>query len=339
MANIKKKKSNILNYLILGAITFLVLYFSLKDNFDEIIHELLSVNIFFIVIAIILSFAFYYFKAISLYKLTTRYKKDYTFKKSLKIVLSTQFFNGITPFASGGQPFQIYMLKKDNVKLVDSTNIAIQNFILYQIALVTLGTVAIISNFFFNFLAESHILKELVTVGFIINACVIVGLFLISFNKKFNSIIINFAIKIMSHFKIIKNQDEKIKKWDDNLLKFNKGAKMLIKSKMFFAKAVTINILGLICQYLVPLAIIYSMGDYTSVDAGLVICTSAYVMLIGSFVPIPGGTGGLEFGYISFFGNFIQGSILQASMLLWRLINYYLAIVIGAITLNLKEKD
>ncbi len=339
MAKIKKQKSNILNYLILAAITFLVLYFSLKDNFDEIIEQLLNVNILWIAIAIILSFAFYFFKALSLHRLIIRYKKGYTFKKTLKIVLSTQFFNGITPFASGGQPFQIYMMKKDGIKLVDSTNIAIQNFILYQIALVILGTIAIISNFFFNFLAESHVLKELVTIGFVVNAVVIVGLFLISFNKKFNSIIVNFGIKILTKIKVVKDQKQKRKEWDETLSKFNEGAQVLVKSKRFFIKAIVANIIGLSCQYLVPLAIIYSMGDYTSITAGLTICTSAYVMLIGSFIPIPGGTGGLEFGYVSFFGNFLKGSILQASMLVWRLINYYLAIIIGAMAMNMKERD
>ena len=61
-------------------------------------------------------------------------------------------------------------------------------------------------------------------------------------------------------------------------------------------------------------------------------------MILGSFVPIPGGTGGLEYGYTKFFGNFITGPALNASMLLWRFITYYLGLILGAIAVNIKVK-
>ena len=61
-------------------------------------------------------------------------------------------------------------------------------------------------------------------------------------------------------------------------------------------------------------------------------------MLIGSFVPIPGGTGGLEYGYSAFYGFFVKGSVLSASMLIWRFITYYLGIIIGGILFNTDKK-
>ena len=81
------------------------------------------------------------------------------------------------------------------------------------------------------------------------------------------------------------------------------------------------------------------MGDFTSYNLFLSIVTSAYVMLIGSFVPIPGGSGGLEYGFVAFFGNFLVGAKLTAVMLIWRFITYYLGIIIGAIMMNVKEKE
>ena len=64
----------------------------------------------------------------------------------------------------------------------------------------------------------------------------------------------------------------------------------------------------------------------------------SYVMLIGSFIPIPGGTGGLEYGFINFFKNFIIGSKLNAIMLLWRFITYYFGMILGALILNFKKE-
>ena len=81
------------------------------------------------------------------------------------------------------------------------------------------------------------------------------------------------------------------------------------------------------------------MNDFTSFNLFLSIVASAYVMLMGSFVPIPGGSGGLEYGFIAFFGNFLVGSKLTAIMLIWRFITYYLGMIVGAIAMNIKEKS
>ena len=62
-------------------------------------------------------------------------------------------------------------------------------------------------------------------------------------------------------------------------------------------------------------------------------------MLIGSFVPIPGGSGGLEYGFVKFFGVFIAGAKLSSIMLVWRILTYYLGMIVGAIFLNVKEEE
>ena len=79
------------------------------------------------------------------------------------------------------------------------------------------------------------------------------------------------------------------------------------------------------------------MGEFKLVNGFIAIIASAYVMLIGSYVPIPGGTGGLEFGFMMFYGNFITGSKLPALMLMWRFITYYFSMILGAIALNVKK--
>ena len=71
------------------------------------------------------------------------------------------------------------------------------------------------------------------------------------------------------------------------------------------------------------------------------ICASAYVLIIGSFVPIPGASVGIEFGYLKFFGNFVTGSLLKASLLIWRSISYYLPMIIGGVlfSTNTRKED
>ena len=263
--------------------------------------------------------------------------KKFKFLQSFQLMLRTQFFNAVTPFATGGQPFQVYYLNQCDISVASSTGLVVENFIVYQIALVFLGLVAVISNYFFHIFSEVHLLQKLVTLGFIINTAVIVVMFLVSFGKKINKKIINFGINILTKLKIVKDKEKKLNEWDNSINQFHKSATILLKKKSVFIKSIFLNLLALICLYLIPLILFYSMGLYDKINGLETIVTSAYVMLIGSFVPIPGGTGGLEYGFVAFYGNFIKGGTLSAIMLIWRFITYYFGLIVGSIAVNMKR--
>lgn len=333
-----EKLKKVANVIVLALVTCLVLYFSLKDNFNTIINEIINVNIFWLVISFLLALSFWFFKAIATTRIANIFKKDYSIKQGMRLVLETNFFHAITPFAVGGQPYEIYSLKKSKLKITEATNVSIVNFIVYQIALVLLGIIAIVYNHHFVLLKENDLLKNLVVVGFLVNFIVIVALFLLTCTKKINKILMKFIIKVLNKIHLVKNKDEKIKQFNEYLNEFHQGAKILLQDKKLFIKLIFVHFIGLISSYLIPLTLAYSMGisSYTGIEA---IVLSSYVMLIGAFVPIPGGTGGLEYGFMTFYGSFIKGSKLNAIMLLWRFITYYFAMILGAILLGIRKKE
>lgn len=333
-----EKLKKVANIIVLALVTCLVLYFSLKDNFNTIINEIINVNIFWLVISFLLAISFWFFKAIATTRIANIFKKDYSIKQGMRLVLETNFFHAITPFAVGGQPYEIYSLKKSKLKITEATNVSIVNFIVYQIALVLLGIIAIVYNHHFVLLKENDLLKNLVVVGFLVNFIVIVALFLLTCTKKINKILMKFIIKVLNKIHLVKNKDEKIKQFNEYLNEFHQGAKILLQDKKLFIKLIFVHFIGLISSYLIPLTLAYAMGisSYTGIEA---IVLSSYVMLIGAFVPIPGGTGGLEYGFMTFYGSFIKGSKLNAIMLLWRFITYYFAMILGAILLGIRKKE
>lgn len=334
----KEKIKNKLNIVILILVTILVLYISLKDNFLEVIDGLTKINIFWIIIALIFALGYYYFRTLSLLTFVKKFKDNISFKKIFKIVFVTQFFDGITPSSSGGQPYQIYAFSKENIKVIDGTNIAIQNFIVYQIALVLLGLIAVLSNKYLNLFDDLGVIKKLILLGFIINVLVIIGLFSLAFMKKFNKFIVKTIVKVLSKLKIIKNKEEIIKNLNTTVENFHDGAIILMKNKFEFIKTIFFNFVALILFYSIPVIIIYGLGDYTSMNILESIIASAHVMLIGSFIPIPGASGGLEYAFSQFYGVFITGTTLTLVMLLWRTLTYYLGVIIGAILLNIRKK-
>ncbi len=329
-------KNNKKNFIIIILITAIILYFALKDNFAEKIKYLFSFDIKWLILSFILIITYWILKGLVLYYCTSKVKKDYPKNKGIKLMITTQFFHAITPFAAGGQPWQIYKLKKDGLSLGQATNIVIQDFIAYQIALIILGIIAITTNFIAHIFPSDSLLKKLVTIGFIINTLVIIVLFLVAFSKKWNKKLIDGSINILSKLKIIKDKEKYLQKSEKFIHSFHQSAIILFKDKINMFRIIFLNFIALTGQYLIPFTLLMGLGIY--INPFIALITSAYVMLIGSMVPIPGGTGGLEFSFLSFFKTFVSEPKLTSIMIAWRIITYYFGILIGAIALNKKEE-
>lgn len=325
--NIKK------NTIFLLIITAIVLYVVLKDDFKDIVDILAKIDIKYILLAILFYALFIVIKGFVNYKITND-KNKLSLKEAIKHNIITQFFNGVTPFSTGGQPMEVYMLMEHDIPIAKATNQTIQSFIFYQIALVICGSIAVINNFLFPIFPKVRILQILVLLGFIINVFVVVILVLISRSKRITNKLSSISIKILKKLKRKLDEDDIKQKFSD----YHEGFKELRKRKKLFIGGVLLNIVSLLCLYVVPMFILYSMGDFTSLTVNNTITASAYVYIIGGFVPIPGASGGIEYGFGRFFGNFIASSKLSAVLLLWRFITYYLGVIIGALVFNFEKK-
>lgn len=331
-------KNNKINFVFILFLTVIVLFFSLKDNFVEVIKQIRNLNLFWLSVAFLLTIGHWFFSSLAMHLVGKKFKPNLKFNSIFKLNVVTQFFNGVTPFASGGQPYQIYALKKEKIGLVDSTNISIETFVTYQFALIIFGSVSILLNNIFNFFPDISFLKFLVLVGFLVNLFVGLGLFTISFAQKFNRFVLKHLINLGSKLKLIRDKEVTTDKFNNYVKTFHDGTKNLLSDKKNLVVVMMLQLLSLITYYLVPLAILYSMGDYNSFNALMSIMATSYVMIIGAFVPLPGGTGGLEYSFLAFYGNFVSGSKLTALMLMWRFTTYYFGMLAGALVLNLSRR-
>lgn len=330
----KNKKINII---VLMFALALVLYFTLKDNFVLVTHELSKVNIYIFFASILTFVISLFFKSISLHIFVKEHDKKYPLKKTFELTLIGQFLNGITPFQSGGQPFQVYLLKKDGLRISDSTSAMIKDFISFQIALILMGIMSIFVNFWLGIIPKKSYLIWLIGLGFLINIIVLLFLIFITTAKKTSLGIINKALDFFFKFKFLKKFNVRKKRIMDGLEHFYEGGMELRKNKKNLVIAVITNLVNLLLLYMVPFIIFRAMGSCDITIISSIVATS-FVMLISNFIPIPGATGGIEYGFISFFSIFISSyPILSGAMLLWRFVTYFLGMLIGFITLALKK--
>ena len=128
-----------------------VFYFIIKDDYQNILYNLSIANRGYLLLGVIFVLLYYFLKAVCIYSIAKEHNEKITMKQMINQTLITQFFNGITPFSTGGQPMQIYMLKNSGIPVGSATNIIIQDFLMYQLALITMGIVALVSNTIFHF--------------------------------------------------------------------------------------------------------------------------------------------------------------------------------------------
>lgn len=99
-----KKLKFAINIVIILLVLGIVLYFSLKDNFNQILDCILKMNYLWFIIGVLGLVGYRTLTGISTYLLAKLNNANMPILRSIKISFIIQFFHGVTPFATGGQP-------------------------------------------------------------------------------------------------------------------------------------------------------------------------------------------------------------------------------------------
>ncbi|MBR1416442.1 MAG: flippase-like domain-containing protein [Bacilli bacterium] len=327
------------NSIIILIITIGILFYILKDDFNSIVKVLQQANLLWLFITILLYFIYFIFDQLSLHNIIKQYNKNFKFQFSLYLGIITKFFNGITPLASGGQPMEVYEMHKKGVSYSNGANIVIQNYIVFQIALVFWAILAIVLNQVMHLFAYIPILKQLTIIGFIINFVILILLFLISFSKNFNKGLVNVIIGFLSKIKLVKDKEKSIEKWNKRCDDYYDNAKLLLQNKKVFIKCTLFQTISLGIYYVLPLFIAWSLNLGDNLNVINTIAASSYIYVMGCYVPIPGASGGMEYAFLGFFGNFLIETPLKALLILWRFLTYYVPTIVGAIIFNVANNQ
>ena len=293
------------------------------------------------------------FNQISIMFLTKRKYKDINSFDLFCIAGSEYFFNGITPFSSGGQPFQAYALKQKNVKFSDSTSILLLNFLAYQIVMNLISLVSVIV-FYPTLSKEVPNFSWLVFIGFSINIVVMIILVLLGTTKFMGKAIIG-LVDLFAKIKFLKKllvskRDVVVTYINDMQTAF----KEIGKSKGAWSVAALSKLLSLVCYYSIPffgfLAININMGW----DNFFYVCAvTSFALTLAIWVPTPGASGGAELAFTTLFVGMaalntgiknptgdidIAKNLALSGMLIWRLFTYYLLMLLGFIMYLIFDK-
>ena len=331
-----KKSKTLINSLIVLILSVLLVWYFLKDNYKVSLEVLHNANLWWLFLAVIIYLVYFLLETLLLKKLVNIHKKDYSYLSSFKLYLMTKFFNGITPFSSGGQPLQLIEMKKEGVSYLDGTTVLIKHFIILQCSIVFLSIVSLILNLIFRWAMPTGFLNVILIIGFAINYLLLFIVIFLSYKINICEKVCEFFVNIGYKLKLIKSKEDKIKSIRKSCEDYQKSYKELVNNKIYFARLILLESLALAFAFAVPFFVFKTIGcPYNNFLAIFVL--SVFKFLIGSFVPIPGGTGGMEYAYIHLYEFVIPSMYLSVSLILWRVIDYYAPMIIGGIFFNIEK--
>ena len=347
--NSKKNKKN-RKYLINLSIIFIVaIGFTLftlftDDNLSAVIEAFSQANGWVIAIILVMMGGVVLIESTILFILARLYTTRYNLRKGIGNFFIGIFFSHITPSSSGGQFAQAYTFKKQGIDLANAASILVMHFLLYQIAQVFFGVLAILFRFnqFASQVENVTIgtidipIISLSLIGFGINFLIIFGILLLAKSRFIHTVLINGIVTLLGKLKIIKNPDRIKENLHVQIENFRIELKRLQANKavtwvlliMFFARMFISNAIPYVSAMAFPTI---DLGNSNLFDG---VFMSAYLQVIVAFVPLPGGVGFSEFFFSYLFSSLFGGySQTLAPQLIWRGVTFYLMLVLGAIAL------
>ncbi len=327
MKKFLKKYGNIIFLLVLVSLTTKVILN--KNSLHDIVQVIKTSNMGYISCGLMAMVIFWMLEAWMIDVLLKKTNYNSRFWLALKITFIGQYYSYLTPFASGGQPAQLYELNRDNIPMSSATAVLVSKFLLFQITVTVYAL--ILTLFKFRMVVQQlTLVYTFVFMGLLIN---MVGLFLfillvfkVKILKKFLKKIIRFLYRI----RIIKDDVKYINKINHFIEEYKICIKMYLDDLrmtfiLFIASIVQVTTLFMITYFVYRAFGLNVVSVYT-----LIILQSILYMAV-AFIPTPGTVGAAEAGFALVFGSVFPSNLLSVALLLWRGITYYFGLIVCGI--------
>lgn len=237
------------------------------------------------------------------------------------------FFSGITPSATGGQPMQLYYMKKDGHSISTSTVVLMTVGVVYKFVLVVTGTGILL------FWREP--LKEylkgyylLYFVGLSLNAALVIILLLMMFSPGIIMTIFSKIEELLVFFRFWKKSEERKNKVNQFLAGYQETVGFLNNHKKLIGVTIVCTFLQRFSVFVLTYVVYRGLGldGYAMMD---IVLLQASVYIAVDMLPIPGAQGITETMYKKIFRNIFPQQFLVASMCIIRGISFYFIMIVS----------
>ncbi len=331
----KKKLKQIINVLFPIVSLFIVLYIILRfEQLDNIVSAFNSLKPAYVIYGVFVMIISWLIEGYILYDISD---KQLSLVNSILIVVAGLFFNAITPFSSGGQPMQLYMMHKYKISVSKGSSILARKFLVFQTIMVFYGLMVVLFEASF-FMTKVPTFVYVSILGFTVNVLVILGLYFVCFRYNASrKVFVRIAKKIRKLFK----KQQKVRKGCTHFMKGVREFYVQMRYSVHGTNWVTLGVLTFL-----QLSLFYSIPFVIAMGLNLsrgqfirMISASAFVSMVTAFIPLPGAAFGAEGGFYVFFKMFFPENLVLFALIIWRLLTFYMPLLVGFfVVLYLKFK-
>lgn len=324
-------KRGLFNFGVLAAFVLgFGVYLTVSGKWDTLFEHLAGMNKLWLTAGILCMIAYLALEVLSLHVTLKLSNIRISVKRLVSTSMVGQFFGNITPMASGAQPAQVTALGAAGVSVGASASALLSKFIVYQATLTLYAAFMLFSEY--EFFKQSYgNVTLLAFVGFAIHVMVLAGLLLAAISPRALKTVSYLFINVGARLKLVKDVGGKRRAVREEIAQFSSASRQLRHHKRQLFQISLITVVQLTVFYLVPYCVMRGL-DVRPNSMFLTIAAAAFVLLIASAVPLPGGSGGAEGSFAVFFGLFLTGEdgLVVVALILWRLITFYLPTLLGA---------
>lgn len=246
-----------------------------------------------------------------------------------KLAIMGFYYNLVTPFASGSQPVQIYVLSKYKVPLSKATGIITNKTILYQVVTTIYCTVFILVNA--NKLKyDLRTVMPFVMLGLAVNLFTFIIGFLAIINTPKIKLICHKVVRYLLRFRLFKFLQSKEDGIDSFVEEYTESIKFFMRNKKLLVTTVTLTLIQISCYFSVAYWIYraFNLSGYSFI---YLMTLQVYLYMAISPIPTPGNIGANELAFFTIFKRVFPQTLLGYAVFLYGGFMYYLILILSGI--------
>lgn len=248
-------------------------------------------------------------------------------RESFEVAVLGKYYDFITPSGTGGQPFQMYHLKKSGLSAGISGSLPIMGFFTNQMSFIVVAAVLFVWRS--AAIETAAAMKVAAIFGLVCYSLVPMIFVFFSIFPKPTRVIVSGVLRFCSKIHIVKNYDATVNKVFAYFEEYRVNLFFLAKEKFSFIMAFVFSLIAQIANASVPFLVLNACGSQAVwIDT---VALSFYVYAAVTYIPTPGNMGVAEGAFYIIF-QALSGGVLFWGTLIWRFFTYYMYIILGLVT-------
>lgn len=327
---ILKNKKNIFNFIFLIVVFGLTIYGVFKgQELGEIIVRLKDTNPVYLMIGVFCVALFIFGESTIIHYLlnVVRIKS----KRWTCFLYSCVgfFFSCITPSASGGQPMQIFYMKKNKIPIPTSTVILMIVTITYKLVLVVVGLFVMFfqRGFVYRYLRD---ITPIFYLGIALNVVCVFNMMVLVFNNKLAKWCMLKGLWLLEKLHLMKHKPDRAEKLAASMDSYNDTAKFLRANKPVIGKVFLMTMLQRFAMFFATYFTYKALG-LRGASIYDVVMLQAVISVSVDMLPLPGGMGISEKLFLTIFVPIFGPEYLMAGLIISRGLGYYVQLLLSAV--------